>query len=93
MPSTCTDSSQIATRLPALGVCQLASAWASSRASTALASLLRGFHLISQSTRGTAGWLYASMARISAAQSEPESRRARIGARGPYAPRYAASGQ
>ena len=48
--------------------------------------------MISQSTCGCPLWLQASMLRISAAESNPESSRARIGAFGPAALRRCASG-
>ena len=77
---------------PARGCSQWVVASASRRAANAATSVLRGFHLMSQSTCGMPCRLHDSMPRIRRTESKPESRRARIGTFGPAALRRCAMG-
>ena len=92
LPSMATACSHRVTRLPARGLCHCVAPSPSRRAANAAASVLRGFHLMSQSTCGMPVRLQASISRIRRTESKPESSRARIGALGPCADRRWAIG-
>ena len=75
----CMLSPQVLRRLPWRGTSHGVLPSAPKRRPSAPTSAARGVYLIKKSTRGKPGWLHCSMLAISAAESKPESNRARIG--------------